>query len=76
MWPRMANCTLRGIKRARVEASRFHRLVHRPVTVAFPPLVGSHLDLVAADVHAAPPARALFAGVKEVDDARFTLAHA
>ena len=44
---------------------------HRTVTAALSSLVGGDLKFVAADVHAAPPTRALFAGVKEVNDARF-----
>src|ERR1700728_3781055 len=39
-------------------------------------LVRRHFDLVAADIHAAPPARPLLADVIEVHDARFTLADA
>src|ERR1700748_2117725 len=39
-------------------------------------LVGSHLQLVAAQVHAAPPPGALLAHIKEVQDAGFTPSNA
>ena len=43
---------------------------------AFPALIGSDLELVAADIHTAPSARAFFAGVKKVKNARLTSANA
>jgi hypothetical protein len=43
---------------------------------AFPPLVGSDLEFIPADTHAAPPAGALFARVEEVNYTRFAFANA
>jgi hypothetical protein len=40
---------------------------NRDIPVAFPLPIGSDFQLVTADVHAAPPARVLFAGVEEVN---------
>src|SRR6202012_6226028 len=43
---------------------------------ALPLLVSSHLEFIATDVHAAPPARSFLAGVKEMNDTRFAFAKA
>ncbi|HEX4308380.1 MAG TPA: hypothetical protein VHZ25_00060 [Acidobacteriaceae bacterium] len=44
--------------------------------VSFPSLIGSDFEFVAADIHAAPAARAFFAGVEEMENAGFALAKA
>ena len=42
----------------------------------FSSLVSSHLELVATDVHAAPPSGAFLARVKKMNDTRFAFANA
>ncbi|HTA58537.1 MAG TPA: hypothetical protein VK805_10300 [Candidatus Baltobacteraceae bacterium] len=46
------------------------------VSASSPFLVGGYFELVAADVHAAPPARAFLADVEEMKDAGFALPNA